>query len=81
MKCDSPASVKAVWAAVLKRAIDDLKRKKFNSVKMQESHDGHKDKSITWLNSVRTTEGSFIWICEEVLNLNTDNTRRVILEG
>ena len=68
---------KKLWAAVMGRAVDDLKKKKTpGAIKDQRIS---RDSAIHWFkNRQRDDVGSFIWVCR-VLDIDPDYARAVVL--
>ena len=77
VKMGNPAMNKyrALWAAVLVRAIDDLDLDQSKKdVRIYES-------AVRWFNNARNTDiGSFIWVCE-ILGHDPDKTRDKIFHN
>ena len=60
--------VKTMWAAVMERALDDLKG----------ANDLNKSSALVWVQSDRYSENTFTGICE-TLKMDSESTRKRIL--
>ncbi|MBF0428066.1 MAG: hypothetical protein HQL94_04025 [Magnetococcales bacterium] len=59
-------STRTLWAAVLERAILDLKEH------------GTREEAVAWINSKRHSVGSFLWVCHQ-LDMDPSSVKRALL--